>query len=388
LLTLLLRVPDKLFDDVPDRKGTSSLKWAKYESSEIIPLWVADMDFRSPVEVTREAQEICKAGNFGYGICPQTLTDTIVGRMSDMYNWSINQGWVTWLPGMVCGLNVSCRAIANQATQVITNTPVYPPFLSSPFNSGLSCTQVPMVLEDGRFTIDFNYLQSLHTKSGDLFMLCHPHNPVGTNFTLNELTQLSEFILERGLYICSDEIHCDLILEDSLKHIPFASLSDEIADRTITLMAPSKTFNLAGFGCSFAVISNPELRRRFKGAMSGIVPDPPAMGFRLAEVAYREGEEWRSRLLHYLRANRDFVFNELLSVKGLTPYSPQATYLLWIDARDLDVDCPFSFFEDAGVGLSNGKDFGAPGFLRLNLGCTYSLLELAVARMKAAVARL
>ena len=148
MLTLLLRVPDKLFDDVPDRKGTSSLKWAKYESSEIIPLWVADMDFRSPVEVTREAQEICKAGNFGYGICPQTLTDTIVGRMSDMYNWSVNQGWVTWLPGMVCGLNVSCRAIANQATQVITNTPVYPPFLSSPSNSGLTCTQVPMVLEE------------------------------------------------------------------------------------------------------------------------------------------------------------------------------------------------------------------------------------------------
>ena len=219
-------------------------------------------------------------------------------------------------------------------------------------------------------------------------MFCHPHNPVGTNFTRNELTRLSEYVIERDLYICSDEIHCDLILEQSMQHIPFASLSDEIASRTITLMAPSKTFNLAGFGCSFAVISNGELRRRFKKAMSGIIPDPPAMGFRLAEVAYREGEEWRARLINYLRSNRDFVFKELLTIDGILPYSPQATYLLWMDARNLRVDCPHSFFENAGVGLSNGSDFGAPGFLRLNLGCTRSLLESAITRMKTAVEKI
>jgi cystathionine beta-lyase len=219
-------------------------------------------------------------------------------------------------------------------------------------------------------------------------MFCHPHNPVGTNFTRNELIRLSEYVIERDLYICSDEIHCDLILEESMQHIPFASLSDEIASRTITLMAPSKTFNLAGFGCSFAVISNGELRRKFKKAMSGIVPDPPAMGFRLAEVAYREGEEWRARLINYLRSNRDFVFKELLTIDGILPYSPQATYLLWMDARNLRVDCPHSFFENAGVGLSNGSDFGAPGFLRLNLGCTRSLLESAITRMKTAVEKI
>ena len=383
-----MRVKDKLFDNVPDRIGTSSLKWAKYEGSNIIPLWVADMDFRSPPAVLNAAHDICKEGNFGYGICPPTLTEAIVSRMDNLYSWSISNGWITWLPGMVCGLNVSCRALADLSSQVITNTPVYPPFLSSPGYSGLSCTKVPMVLVEGRFTINFDYLRDLKTEKGDLFMLCHPHNPVGTNFTRKELTQLSEYIIERELFICSDEIHCDLILEHSLPHIPLASLSDEIADRTITLMAPSKTFNLAGFGCSFAVISNGDLRRRFKTAMTGIVPDPPAMGFRLADVAYREGEEWRLRLLNYLRANRDFVFKELLSIEGILPYSPQATYLLWIDARKLKVDCPQSFFESAGVGLSNGGDFGAPGFLRLNLGCTYSLLESAITRMKAAVARI
>ena len=153
-------------------------------------------------------------------------------------------------------------------------------------------------------------------------------------------------------------------------------------------MAPSKTFNLPGFGCSLAVISNSSLRGRFKSAMKGIVPDPPAMGFRLAEEAYRNGEEWRERLLIYLRCNRNFAVNNISKMEGLLPYSPQATYLLWIDARGLNVDCPHSFFEDAGVGLSDGSDFGAPGFLRLNLGCTRDLLEVAIARMQSAVAGL
>ena len=245
-----------------------------------------------------------------------------------------------------------------------------------------------MIVKEGRFTIDFDALHNLETSPNDLFMLCHPHNPVGTNFSRQELENLSEYIIERELFICSDEIHCDLILEESLSHIPFASLSDEVADRTITLMAPSKTFNLAGFGCSFAIISNAGLRKRFKKAMRGIVPDPPAMGFRLAEVAYRECEEWRIRLLHYLRSNRDFVFKELLLLDGLIPYSPESTYLMWIDATELKVDCPHAFFENAGVGLSNGADFAGPGFLRLNLGSSFNLLESAIARMKSAISEL
>jgi cystathionine beta-lyase len=242
-----------------------------------------------------------------------------------------------------------------------------------------------MLLEDNRFTIDFDALYQLETCRGDLFMLCHPHNPVGTNFSRDELLRLGEYIVRRELFICSDEIHCDLILDSGLSHIPFASLSREIANRTITLMAPSKTFNLPGFGCSFAVISNPDLRRRFKIAMRGIVPDPPAMGFRLAEEAYRNGDEWRDRLLVYLRSNRDFAFNEISKMQGIIPYSPQATYLLWMDARELNVSCPRSFFEDAGVGLSDGSDFGSPGYLRLNLGCTRELLERALSHMHKAV---
>ena len=379
---------DILFDDVPDRIGTNSLKWAKYESKDIIPLWVADMDFRSPASVVKAAQDLSSNGNFGYGVCPPTLNTTVSTRCENLYDWSINENWINWLPGMVCGLNIACRVFERESSQVITNTPVYPPFLYAPGNFGLNSTQVPMLLEDDRFTIDFDALYDLKTCTGDLFMLCHPHNPVGTSFTREELEKLGKYIIDRELFICSDEIHCDLIIEPSKKHIPFASLSEPIADRTITLMAPSKTFNLPGFGCSFSVISNSELRQRFRNAMKGIVPDPPAMGFRLAEVAYQDGDAWRGRLINYLRFNRDFAYKEILEMQGLIPYSPEATYLMWIDARDLPLDCPQTFFEGAGVGLSNGRDFGAPGFLRLNLGCTNELLRKAISRMQTAISNL
>lgn len=379
---------DILFDEVPDRIGTNSLKWAKYESKDIIPLWVADMDFRSPASVVKVAQDLSSNGNFGYGVCPPTLNTTVSTRCENLYDWSINENWINWLPGMVCGLNIACRVFERESSQVITNTPVYPPFLYAPGNFGLNSTQVPMLLEGDRFTVDFDALYDLKTCAGDLFMLCHPHNPVGTSFTREELEKLGKYIIDRELFICSDEIHCDLIIEPSKKHIPFASLSEPIADRTITLMAPSKTFNLPGFGCSFSVISNSELRQRFRNAMKGIVPDPPAMGFRLAEVAYQDGDAWRGRLINYLRFNRDFAYKEILEMQGLIPYSPEATYLMWIDARDLPLDCPQTFFEGAGVGLSNGRDFGAPGFLRLNLGCTNELLRKAISRMQTAISNL
>ena len=227
-------------------------------------------------------------------------------------------------------------------------------------------------------------MYDLPTQSSDLFMLCHPHNPVGTVFNREELDRFAQWTLERDLYVCSDEIHCDLLLEPGLEHIPLASIGPEIADRTITLMAPSKTFNLPGFGCSFAIISNGELRRKFKKAISGIVPDPPAMGFTLAETAYRTGEPWRLELLGYLKGNRDFALEELGRITGLTAYPPEATYLMWIDARELPVENAHSFFEKAGVGLSDGKDFGSPGFLRMNLGCSRDLLVQALERMTVA----
>jgi cysteine-S-conjugate beta-lyase len=339
------------------------------------------MDFKSPPEVVDAAVQAGNFGNFGYCKCPEGLVETVITRCLDLYDWGIERSWLVWLPGMVCALNASCRSLEKESSQVFTQTPIYPPFLSAPGNFDLPCVRIPMSLNADRFSFDFEAMDELSTQPSDLFMLCHPHNPVGTAFDSDELSRFAQWALERELYVCSDEIHCDLLLEPDLKHIPLAAVSPEIADRTITLMAPSKTFNLPGFGCSFAVISNGELRRKFKKAISGIVPDPPAMGFALAETAYRTGEPWRLELIDYLRENRDLVLETLTRIKGLIPYSPKATYLMWIDARQLPVENAHSFFENAGVGLSDGKDFGAPGFLRMNFGCSKELLAQALERM-------
>ena len=371
----------ELFEIIPDRRNTHSLKWGKYDGSDIIPLWVADMDFKSPPEVVSAAVKAAEFGNFGYCHPPITLVDILLQRSKDLYHWEIQKNWIIWLPSVASGLNVCCRALKMESSQVFTQVPIYPPFLSAPGNFGLSAKEIPLKLENHRFSFDFDALGKLDTSPGDLFMLCHPHNPVGTAYTKEELHQFSEWIVSRNLYLCSDEIHCDLILDSESKHFPIASISPELAKRCITLMAPSKTFNLPGFGCSFAIISEPQLRVKFKQACQGIVSEPPAMGFVLAEAAYRHGEPWRQELLKYLIQNRDDAFKELSRMPFLVPYSPQATYLLWIDARELPVDNPHKYFEENGVGLSDGKDFGAPGFLRLNLGCSNQLLQKALQRM-------
>ena len=374
----------ELFESIPDRRNTHSLKWGKYDGSDIIPLWVADMDFKSPPEVVSAAVKAAEFGNFGYCHPPITLLDILLQRSKDLYHWEIQKNWIIWLPSVASGLNVCCRALRMESSQVFTQVPIYPPFLSAPGNFGLSSKEIPMKLENHRFSFDFDALRKLDTSPGDLFMLCHPHNPVGTAYTEAELHQFSEWIVSRNLYLCSDEIHCDLILDSESKHFPIASISPELATRCITLMAPSKTFNLPGFGCSFAIISEAQLRVKFKQACQGIVSEPPAMGFVLAEAAYRHGEPWRQELLNYLIQNRDDAYTELSRMPFLVPYSPQATYLLWIDARELPVDNPHKYFEENGVGLSDGKDFGAPGFLRLNLGCSNQLLQEALQRMNQA----
>jgi len=346
------------------------------------------MDFQAAPPIVDAARTEADFGNYGYAKAHPGLIEAVMNHCQSIYEWKIDSNWLVWLPGMVCALNVCCRMQQNIAKQALTHTPVYPPFLSAPGNFDLQCTQLPLTLENDRFSMDFDLLANTPTQPGDLFMLCHPHNPVGTAFNRQELERFSNWARERELVICSDEIHCDLLLESSIKHIPLGNLNQETAESTITLMAPSKTYNLPGFGCSYAIIPNPDLRIRFKKAMAGIVPDPAVMGFRLAEVAYSECEEWRQSLLKYLRGNRDLAMDRLLKIPGLQPYSPSATYLLWIDARTLPVDHPHRFLEEHGVGLSDGTDFGAPGFLRLNLGCSQSLLEKALDRIDRACASL
>ncbi len=375
------------FSTVIDRRNTASLKWDKYKGRDILPLWVADMDFKSPPAVLKALKDRVEHGIFGYAVTPQALIDITVSMLFEQYGWQVHPDWLIWLPGLVTGLNVTCRAVGNPGDDVMTAIPVYPPFLSAPIHFQRNVVTVPLEYCDEKWGFDFEKLEKAITPKTRLFMLCNPHNPVGRVFTRDELIQIAAICEKHDLIVCSDEIHCGMILDADKCHIPFAVLGKELQDRAITLMAPSKTYNIAGLGCSFAVISNADIRRRFVQAMAGIVPRVNVLANTAALAAYQDTSQWLKQLLNCLRDNRDRVFSAVSQMKGLSICHAEATYLSWIDARDSGLENPAVFFENAGVGLSDGAEFGSPGFLRLNFGCPGATLDKALRRMKSALMR-
>jgi cystathionine beta-lyase len=373
------------FNDLPDRRGTDSVKWRKYQGKDIIPMWVADMDFTSPAPVMEALHQRIDHGVFGYGATSQSLTATVIDYLQRSFQWQVDSRWIVWLPGLVPGLNVACRSVGKQGDAVLTTVPVYPPFLSAPGNTRKRLITSRLHHSNDHWEMDLDDLRKSIDDRTRLFILCNPHNPTGRVFTRDELIALARICLDRGLIICSDEIHCDLIMEPGCRHIPIASLSPEIARNTITLMAPSKTYNIPGLGCSFAVISDDTLRRRFTRAMTGIVPHVNILGMVAAQAAYQYGGPWLNAVIDYLRGNRDMVAQAIGRMPGLAMAKVQATYLAWIDTRELKIDNPGKWFESAGVGLSDGSAFNGPGFVRLNFGCQRALLSQALERMTGAV---
>ncbi len=378
---------NQLFDfDTPvERYATASLKWDKYRDRDIIPLWVADMDFRSPPAVIKALQQRVAYGVFGYTLTPQELNEIVVVMLKNLYGWEVEPGWLIWLPGLVTGLNVVCRALGEQGDDVMTTVPVYPPFLTAPEHFRRNLIKVPLIEKKNRWKFDFDRLEKSITANTRVFILCNPHNPVGRVYTRNELETLAAICKKHNVVICSDEIHCGLILDKDKPHIPTASLDPETAERTITLMAASKTFNLPGLGCAFAVICEKNLRRKFKEAMAGIVPRVNTLGYTASRVAFEDCSDWHEALLDYLRGNRDTVQGAVNRMPFLSMAPVEATYLAWIDMRAAGIRNPAAFFEDAGVGLQDGIEFDGPGFVRLNFGCSRSLLEKALLRMAAAM---
>ncbi len=371
------------FDTIIDRRQSDSIKWRKYAGRDVLPLWVADMDFAAPPAVLAALHRRIEHGVLGYGAPTPSLVESTLSYLESNYGWKVEPEWLVWLSGVVTGLNLACRIVDGG---VITATPVYPPFLSAPRLSGRELSSVPLKLVDGGWRMDLDAMQAALQPDTRLWLLCHPHNPVGRAWSDEELRAFADFCKRNDLIVCSDEIHCDLILDAERRHVPLACLDEEIARRSITLMAPSKTFNIPGLACAFAVIPDAGLRRRFTGAARGIVPDVNVLGFVAAEAAFREGAEWHDALIEVLRRNRDRVETAVAAMPGLRMTHVEATYLAWIDARGLAVDDPVAFFEGAGVGLSNGADFGLSGWVRLNFGCPAATLDEALERMRAACA--
>lgn len=371
------------FDTPPDRRGSDALKWGKYAGRDILPLWVADMDFTAPPPVITALHERIDHGVFGYGQTPAALTDAVLAHLQHEYAWTIEADWLVWLPGLVCGLNIACRTVDGE---VLTATPIYPPFLSAPRLSDRPLRTVELVCQEGRWHWDKMALEAASTATTKLFLLCHPHNPVGRCWTQEELLDLATFAERHDLIVCSDEIHCGLILDRDRRHIPLASLAPEIARRSITLMAPSKTFNIPGLGCAFAVIPDAALRRRFRRVLDGIVPHVNILGYAASVAAYRDCGDWHRELIAYLAGNRDRLETAVNALPGIKMTHVEATYLAWLDVRALGLADPQAHFEAHGLGLSDGRDFAGSGWLRLNFGCSRQLLELAVQRLQHAVA--
>ena len=371
------------FTSCPARHRTGSLKWERYSGRDVLPMWVADLDFVSAPEIVAALQERAAHGVFGYTIPPRSTVEAVLEYLQTRHGVAATDEQIVWFPGLVPALNVACRAFVQPGEEVLTCTPVYPPFLSAPEHAGVGLRTADLVENNGTWDTDFNTLESAVTPRTKLFILCNPHNPVGRVFHEATIARLADFCQKHNLVLISDEIHCDLVLNDA----PHISGLKFPGPKTVAMFAPSKTFNLAGLACAFLVIPDAATRHAFQHAARGLITEVNAFGYTGCEVALRHGWPWRDQLLDVLRANRDHVEKFIAtSLPGIRTWHVEATYLSWLDARELRLPNAAKFFEDHGVGLSDGVPFGAPaGFLRLNFGCPRTQLDEALNRMAQAL---
>lgn len=379
------------FDELIDRRCSESAKWHRY-GQDVLPMWVADMDFRSPEPVIQALRERVDHGVFGYGTEPPKLREVVVERLANLYDWQVSSEDLIFVPGVVTGFNLACRAVTSPGDGVLMQTPSYPPILDAPPNARLSRDGMELTRQpDGRYVVDFAAFGEAITERTRVFILCNPQNPVGRVFQRDELERMAEICLCHNIVICSDEIHCDLVFQGK-RHLPIASLEPEISSQTITLMAPSKTFNIAGLHCSVAIVQDPGLRERFKTACVGVVPHVTIMGYVAALAAYRDGQPWLDHLLTYLESNLDYLVQAVDDLPGVSMARPEGTHLAWLDCRQSGIPGnPHRFFlQEAKVAVNDGSTFGkgGEGFVRLNFGCPRATLVEALDRIQAALSTL
>jgi cysteine-S-conjugate beta-lyase len=385
------------FDQILDRRRTNSTKWGQIPE-DVIPLSLADMDFRTPEPVLDALRSSLEFGVLGYDLEIKTLQEVASARLERLYGWKVTPEMVIATPGIVSGFNTAARTVCGQGDGILIQVPVYNPFQSVSENADLTSQTAPLILnKSGQnlvYDVDFSvFKSSIHSNAArtHMFLLCNPHNPTGNMFSVEELIEFAELCLENNVIICSDEIHSELILSDR-HHIPIASISPEIANHTITLISPSKTFNVPGLFCGLAIIPDPNLRERFKKQAERLTLHVNSLGIVSAQAALSgECDDWLMEIRSYLRTNRDILLQFIQDfLPGIHTTNPEATYLAWLDCNDLISEgkiqgSPYEFFlKEAKIDFNDGKIFGpgGEGFVRLNFGCPRSTLMIALERMR------
>ena len=384
------------FSQAPNRTHTNSVKWTHYPE-DVLPLWVADTDFPAPPAILNALTQAVAHGVLGYEFPGKRLKEIIATRMENLYDWKVSPDWIIATPGIIAAFNAAAWAICMPGEGLLTQPPVYPPFLSVHKNVGITHQDAPLQeITEGshllRYEIDFDHFEFMFNTDSPtrLFLLCNPHNPTGRAFSRQELLGMAEICLENKTIIVSDEIHSELTLPPT-RHIPIATLSPEIEAQTITLIAPSKTFNVPGLFAGFAIIADPTLRENFRKSADRLCMHVSSLGLVAAEAAFSgECDPWLAELRQHLVSNRDFVTNYVhKNLSGIRTTHPEATYLSWLDCRNLDLQpTPYEFIlEKAKVALNNGADFGegGKGFVRLNFGCPRSTIQDGLDRIKNAL---
>ena len=377
------------FDRITDRRGTESIKWTLYEE-DVLPMWVADMDFRCANPVVEALRKRTEHGIFGYPNEPEGLRAVITERLKRRYDWTIDPESIVFIPNVYVGFHLTAHAVTQPEDGVLITPPVYFPILYVPKNVGLRGQLTELSCDDGlRYEVDFDRFEASIDERSRLFILCNPHNPIGRVFTRAELERLAEICEEHDLVICSDEIHADFVF-DGRRHVPIATLSPQIDRRTITLMSPAKSFNVAGIPFAFAVISDRGLRERYENAKMGLVPRPSVMGFTAALAAFRDGDEWLDNLVAYLQTNRDFAAEFVREeLPGVTMTPLEGTYLAWLDFRRTGIaGNPHEVLLEKGrLATIDGARFGpgGEGFVRLNLACPRQTLTEGLERIERAL---
>ncbi len=380
------------FDFLPDRRASDSMKWLAFDE-DVLPMWVADMDFLSPPVAIHALQERVAHGVFGYGVHKPPFVEAVVERMQRLYHWQISPEDVVLLPGVMPGVHLACLAACAESQGVLVQTPVYTPILQAAKTTGRRPQEASLAFDaHGYYSVDWDIFERAMDDNTRLFILCNPHNPVGRVFHQDELLHIAEICLRKGVTICSDEIHGDLIYPGHA-HVPIASLNPEIAQNTITVMSPSKTYNLAGLKCAYAIIQNPDLRRKYLQAAHGLIGSVNLLGLTAGLAAYQEGDGWLADLLRYLSNNRDLLDQFVKThMPGVSMVKPEGTYLAWLDCRQAGIPGnAYEFFlKNARVALNDGNIYGkeGEGFVRLNYGCPQAMMVQALERMKKAIKEL